>query len=266
MPWRVTFRLDRLLNTSSRDDQRIAVAFAPGAGRFRPAPGQGLDDVPEKPGMGPADVAEENRRRRAEGARTVFLPVRLFGLIPDSRLLADRSEVTVIDRGGRTLYQGTGNDLELRATGADAIVHQGVRVPGALFSRAKGDLVDVRLDYSFTLFRAGATYALPARGGDQRMPGIGWCVTKVDDAGTRVRFQCLQPGERPSCLAVCWSTPQQDNVIRKSRSALPTIRRIQGTRCRTRSVDLAADCLSTIPRGWSATRSAGPRCPRPPSP
>ena len=34
------------------------------------------------------------------------------------------------------------------------------------------------------------------------MPGIGWCATNVDDAGTRVLFQCLQPGERPSCLTV----------------------------------------------------------------
>jgi hypothetical protein len=34
------------------------------------------------------------------------------------------------------------------------------------------------------------------------MPGIGWCATKVDDAGIRVLFQCLQPGERPSCLTV----------------------------------------------------------------
>jgi len=33
-------------------------------------------------------------------------------------------------------------------------------------------------------------------------PGIGWCATKVNEAGNRVLFRCLQPGERPSCLAV----------------------------------------------------------------
>ena len=46
------------------------------------------------------------------------------------------------------------------------------------------------------------TYALAARDGDQRMPGVGWCATKVEDSGTRVQFHCLQPGERPSCLTV----------------------------------------------------------------
>ena len=202
LPWRTTFRLEQLLTASSRDDQHVAVAFAPDAGRFRSALGQSLDDVQEKPGMGAVDVAAENRQRRAEGAVTVLLPVRVSGLIPDSRLLADRSEVTVIGRDGRTVYRGTGNELELRATNAEATVHQGVRVPGALYSRVKGERVDVQLEYSFTLFRTSAMYALAARDGDQRMPGVGWCATKVNDSGTRVQFNCLQPGERPSCLAV----------------------------------------------------------------
>jgi hypothetical protein len=202
LPWSTTFRLEQLLTASSRDDHGIAVVFAPDAGKFRPAPGQGLDDVVEKPGVGPVDVAEENQRRRAEGARTVFLPLLLSGLVPDSRLLADHSEVRITGRDGHTVYQGTGNDLELRAAGANANVHQGIRVPGAVFSRFKADLLDVELDYSFTLFRADTTYALPARDGDRRMPGIGWCATKVDDAGIRIMFRCLQPGERPSCMAI----------------------------------------------------------------
>ena len=202
LPWHTTWLLAQTLTGSSGADQGIAIAFAPSEGRFRPAPGQGIDDVLEKPGMGPVDVAAENQRRRAEGAPTVFLPLHVLGLIPDSRLLADRSQVTVISRDGRPVYQGTGNDFELRATTADATIHQGIRVPGALYSRLKGELVDVQLDYSFTLFRANATYALAARDGDQRMPGIGWCATKVNDAGNRVLFRCLQPGERPSCLAV----------------------------------------------------------------
>jgi len=202
LPWRTTVRLEQALTASSRDDRGIAVAFAPDAGRFRSAPGQGLDDVVEKPGLGAADVAEENQRRRTEGALTVFLPVRVSGLVQDSRLLADRTDVMVSGRDGRTVYRGTGNDFEIRATGANATVHQGVRVPGALYNRIRTEELEVQLEYSFTLFRASATYALPARDGHQRMPGIGWCATRVNDQGTRVQFACLQPGERPSCLAV----------------------------------------------------------------
>jgi len=107
----------------------------------------------------------------------------------------------VIGRDGRIVYRGAGNDYETRATGAEASGYQGVRVPGSLYGHVASELVDIHIDYWLTLFRADATYALPARSGDQRMPGIGWCATKVDDAGTRVLFQCLQPGERPPCLA-----------------------------------------------------------------
>jgi hypothetical protein len=202
LPWPAAFGLGQLLTASSGDAQNVAVAFAPEQGRVRLAPGQGLDDVVEKPDFGAADVAAENQRRRAEGARTVFLPVRISGVTPNSRLLADRSEVTVVGRDGRALYHGTGNDLELRATAGEATVHQGIRVPGTLFGRMKADPIDVQLEYSFTLFRANATYALPARDGEQRMPGIGLCSTGVNDAGTRVLLRCSQPGERPSCLTV----------------------------------------------------------------
>jgi hypothetical protein len=202
LPWGAAVRVEQLLTATTGNTRGITVAFAPREGRYRSAPGQSLDDVQEKPGMGPVDVEAENRRRRAEGALTVFLPLRVSGLMPDSRLLADRSEVTVIGRDGRTLYHGTGNELELHATTADAAIHQGIRLPGALYSRIKGELVDVRLDYSLTLFRTNATYALAARDGNQRIPGIGWCATKVNDAENRILFRCLQPGERPSCLAV----------------------------------------------------------------
>ena len=110
--------------------------------------------------------------------------------------------MTLIDRDGRTEYRGTGNHLELRARDEEATVHQGVRVPGTVYRRVESDLLDVQLDYYFTVFEVEGRYALPALDGDLRMPGIGWCATRVDDAATRVLFRCLQPGERPSCLAV----------------------------------------------------------------
>jgi hypothetical protein len=202
LPFRTAFGVEQLLTAGSSDDRNIAVTFAPASGRYQLAPGQGIDDILEKPGFGEVDVAEENQRRRGEGARTVFLPIRLSGLIADSRLLADRSEVRLIASTGRFLYQGTGNDLEFRAAGADATVHQGIRVPGTLYNRVLAEPLDVQIEYSFTQFRDKATYAIPARDGDQMMPGIGRCVAKVDDPGIRVDFQCIQPGERPQCLAV----------------------------------------------------------------
>jgi hypothetical protein len=203
LPWKATFHVGQLLAAKSTNSAHgVAATFAPDAGRLQLAPGQSVDDVEEKPGFGAEDVAAENRRRRAEGARTVFLPLNMSGLTGESRLLADRSEVSVMDREGRILYRGTGNSLEVRSTDANSIVHQGIRIPGAVYNRINGEPLDIEVNYWFTLFEAGPASALPARDGDQRIPGIGWCGTKVDDSRTRILFQCLQPGERPPCLVL----------------------------------------------------------------
>jgi hypothetical protein len=202
LPFATAFRLQQAVTASSGDERRIAVAFAPEAGRYRLAPGQGVDDIVEKPGVGAVDVAEENQRRRAEGARTVFLPIHVSGLIMNSRLFADRADVRVFDRSGDVIHHGVGNDLEIRPTGTDSGVHQGIRIPGTVYARLHGEPVDVQIDYSFTLFLKDMTYSVPARGGDQQMPGVGRCATRIDDPGVRVLFQCINAGERPQCLAV----------------------------------------------------------------
>lgn len=211
LPWSVPFRVGQMLMAESTDDHRIAIAFSPAAGRFRPAPGQGLDDVAEKPGFGSEDVAEEVARRRAEGARTLFLPIQLSGLIPDSRLLADRAEVKMTRHDRVVVYKGAMDEVELRPSAEKATTHQRIRVPGTVYSKVQTEPLDVELDYWFTLFQPDAMYALPARGGTQRMPGVGSCATKVDDGQTRVLFQCLQPGERPSCLSVVLEHPPTGN-------------------------------------------------------
>jgi hypothetical protein len=86
-------------------------------------------------------------------------------------------------------------------------MHHGIRIPGAVFSRVKREPLEVQLDYSVTLFRARASYALPAREGDQRMPGVGWCATRVNEQGSRVLFACIAPGERPPCLTLALEHP-----------------------------------------------------------
>jgi hypothetical protein len=191
----------------SADTRVAAIAFAPEVGRFRLAPGQNLDDLEERPGFGAIDAAEENQRRRDEGARTLFVPLHIADVSPGSRLLADRSEVQLIAHDGRVVHHGTGNALEVRVLSPDITVHQGIRVPGAVYNRVASEAVDMQLDYWFTELDGDGTYALPAKAGLQRIPGVGLCGTNVDDAGSRVLFQCIQPGERASCVVVVLEHP-----------------------------------------------------------
>src|SRR4030095_6047763 len=57
LPWSMSVRVDQLLTARSREERGAAVTFAPHAGRFRSAPGQSIDDVAERPGLGTVDVA-----------------------------------------------------------------------------------------------------------------------------------------------------------------------------------------------------------------
>jgi hypothetical protein len=202
MPWSTVIALSRPFDTRRPAGQALTIRFDRDAGRLRSVPGQSLDDIAEKPGIDLENVAAENQRRRAEGARSVFLPIRAGGVPVGARLLADRSAFRVRERNGRLIYQGTGNDFELHAGERDATVHQGLRLPANTYARWSNELVDIELEYWFTLFQPSASYAIPAKAGTARLPGIGWCATKVDETGTRVLFQCLQPGERPSCLSL----------------------------------------------------------------
>src|SRR5262249_9370865 len=107
MPWSTVVALSGSFETGLRADQALAIRFDPAAGRCRSLPGQSVDDISEKPGVGPEDVAAQNERRRAEGARSVFLPIRAGGVRAGAQLLADRSEFRLRERSGRLIYQGT---------------------------------------------------------------------------------------------------------------------------------------------------------------
>jgi hypothetical protein len=59
--------------------------------------------------------------------------------------------------------------------------------------------VQIRLDYSLTLFGLSKSYSMPALDGDERMPEWGWCQTKMNEAGSAVELHCVKPGKGPVC-------------------------------------------------------------------
>jgi hypothetical protein len=69
--------------------------------------------------------------------------------------------------------------------------------------------VRAELDYSFTLLRLSKSYAIPAIGGDERMPGLGWCQTELNDAGTVVLAKCMAAEKIPACGGVFLENPSR---------------------------------------------------------
>ena len=102
----------------------------------------------------------------------------------------------------RWAYRARGYRQRLRtssSTNPNAVVHHGIRVPGAINGHVEAEPIDV--EYRTTPSRCSARRAWSCHSCPEQAisgcPGTGWCSTTVNDAGTRMLSRCLQPGERP---------------------------------------------------------------------
>jgi hypothetical protein len=191
IPWRAAFAIQQHRAPKPRSGSAVIMAFEPGHGKFGGLPKTNLDDL--------------RSGHINEGNVSVYLPLRIAGLSDDTVLKTDRSEVRLIGPDGRSEDIGLGNTLEVRNEGhgdSEKRIHQGIHVPSDLYDRIKDQPVRLEIDYSLTLFSLAALHALPALNGDQRMPDVGWCATRVNGAGANVELRCLEAGKTPSCGTV----------------------------------------------------------------
>jgi hypothetical protein len=195
LPWKPAFAIEQRLSPNPGAGRSILVVFDPSQGKFQRPSGMTMSD-------------EEIGKLREQGPRAktdLFLPLHVSGLPSDAVLKADKSEIRLIGSGGEVAYSGTGEDLEIRKEGPSdpqATIYQELDIPDKLYSRLRNQPLHLEMHYSLTLFRLGSAYGIPALGGDQRMPGLGWCATQMDESGTAVELRCMQAGKGPSCATV----------------------------------------------------------------
>ena len=217
VPWQFAFAVQQRLSPVPGSGRPIVATYEPSLGKFR---------LPE--GVSRNAVFQGSQRGARDEASTVYLPMHVAGLPDDGMLNADRSEVRLLAADGKVLYRGPGDDLLIRKEGhqgpvhftfgsrnfgfvrgvatkdlsvpqdGEAWIYQGVALPRGLYEHIKNQPLHVEIDYSLTLLQ-GASYAIPALGGDQRIPGMGHCTTKMDDDGDDIDLQCMQLGVAPSC-------------------------------------------------------------------
>lgn len=193
LPWRPAFAIQERLSSKPGAGKLTAIAFDPATGKFKSPY---------------ASASRNGRRGNGEDNVEVFLPLRIDGVHYDGILLTDRVEVRVIGQGGKAIYHGIGDALNVEShlplslgeVGRD--LYQRIELPMSIYASARDQPVKVQLDYSLTVFGVSKSYAMPALGGDQRMPGWGLCRTKVNEAGTAVELRCIEPGDGPICGTV----------------------------------------------------------------
>jgi hypothetical protein len=189
LPWRPAFAIEERLSPKPGAGASTEVTLEQMRGKF-------------KSPSGLVSSSENSQRRGGDDNAEVFLPLQIAGVRNDAILLADRVEVHVIGQDGRLVYHGTGDSFEVAREGPkplEAPVYQQIAVPMSVYVNVKDQAVQVRVDYSLTLFGLARSYSLPALDGAERMPGWGWCKTKMNEAGTSVELHCMEPGKGPIC-------------------------------------------------------------------
>ncbi|HKD50180.1 MAG TPA: hypothetical protein VKB90_05250 [Candidatus Acidoferrum sp.] len=195
LPWRPAFAIEERLSPDPAAAKNLSLAFHSQIGRYQPPSGVNNSMYP---GEG----------RDAD----VFLPLRVSGMHSGDTLITDHGEARLFGSGGKLVYHGSIFGIEvdkagLTATGEDR--HQKITLPASLYKQLQGQPVQAKLDYSFTLFSLSKSYAIPAIGGDERMPGVGWCQTKLNDAGTAVTMKCMMAEKGPTCGGIFLENPSQ---------------------------------------------------------
>jgi len=119
--------------------------------------------------------------------------------------LTDRVDVRLTSSDRRISYHGLGERLTVPKEGpapAEDPIYQEIQIPASVYREIKDDRVRAELEYSLTLFALRASYAIPALAGDERMPGFGWCRTKMNESETAAELRCMQPGNAPTCATI----------------------------------------------------------------
>jgi hypothetical protein len=147
-------------------------------------------------------MGSDVQSRIYQGETPLYVPIRVAGLPAEALIIADRTEVQLLDADGIVEKLNPAESFHVANDGPSAgerHIHQTIGVSGELYRRLKNRPVRLRIDYFLTLLRLASSHAIPALDGDQRTPALGWCGTKLDPSGSAVRLGCVLPGKPPAC-------------------------------------------------------------------
>lgn len=220
-PLRMVLAVEGQLSSDLAAAAPVALAFDSQSGPYRAA-ADGAVPLPRMANPNSLLFAGAPRARPAE----LLLPLRVDGLRSGDVLFLDRADLHVAEGAGASLYGGGANGLratlyqgranlsidgiasiadtqmEIRQGGTGpAHAYERVFIPQSVFAKFGNRPVTLELRYSLTLLRRVPAVSIPAAGGDARLPGIGWCATRVDGDGDAVELGCIRTAYALSCVS-----------------------------------------------------------------
>lgn len=185
VPWGPAFALEKRLSPNPGAGREIEMAFDTSA---TPTPNSSRD-------------LHGLRAAPANSDLEVAIPMEVTGIAGDRVLITDRVGVQLIRPDGVRLRTGwtAGWTVWQGPQPVTRSSYLEVGVPASAYLSARDADVRAEADYSLTLFRLKASYAIPAVNGDERMPGLGWCETRVGPFGGMVEVSCMELGQSAAC-------------------------------------------------------------------
>jgi hypothetical protein len=191
LPWNAAFAVERAFSSSPALSDSVRIDFDPQSPRYKEPSGIDLNQA-----------RVQNAVNLVSGDSIVFIPLRITGLPPHTILFGDRYEARAIGPDGIAIDLGTKINLGYKAAkaeGASQLIYYPLQVQPGVFQRIKDKPLKLEPDYSLSLLEPSASAYIPALNGDARVPGLGWCETGVNEAGTGVEIHCSRPGNGPTC-------------------------------------------------------------------
>jgi hypothetical protein len=190
VPWQTAFALEERLSSNPAASNAISVSFVSD------------HETPRDEPVGP--------RFYDGGDASVMLPIRVTGIPDGATLYGEASTIRVITPDGHDQMNEEPSPWREYQIGipllrmdeirkSDKPFTYALRLPRNVYSRIADQPVRLEMDFYLTLLKLADTQTLAATGGDQRTRGLGWCGTKISEAGGEIQVGCIQTGPTPTC-------------------------------------------------------------------
>lgn len=206
-PWHYAYSLQMALSGAGTASDPVAIQFDPAQGKYHSPVAS--DAHPASTQMG------ASRFRNAEDNAAIYIPIQISGVAPGSILKVDHAAARLLGANGRSLGaaspagdRGAFEAPNENVSGSSALAYfEPVRIRSSVFNRLKDTPVTLQIDYSATLLRLSSTNVLPALDANQRIAGVGWCRSELNDNRTAVEVRCLGAGTLPQCSTLLLENP-----------------------------------------------------------
>ena len=206
VPWHYAYSLQMALSGRLATNDPITIQFDPAQGKYHSPVASDPHPAPTQMGM--------SRFRNNEDNAAIYIPLEISGVAPGSILKVDHATVRLTGANGKNL--GTASPAGDRgafevpnenASGSGLPFFEPVHLRSSVFNRLKDTPATLQIDYSATLLKLSSTDMLPALDASQRIAGVGWCRSELNENRTAIEVRCLGTGTLPQCSTLLLQNP-----------------------------------------------------------